>query len=325
MEKLAARAVPSVGLPITVGGGASVRAVDESVELKVSAKTKEKARDDERWVRRILLASALMTIVSVGIIIYFIFEAGLPFLLRKGVFPVVFGQTWYPGMSQFGLWPMIVGTLVITAGAIVIGVPLGLGVAIALEEFMPRSLAGIIRPAIELLAGIPSVVYGFYGLIVLVPIVRNLFGGTGFGIITASLVLGIMILPTIISVSQDSIRAVPREYREGSYALGAAQWQTARLVTVPAARSGILAGVVLGIGRAIGETMAVIMVVGGAAQVPRALTDMVRTLTANVAMEMSYATGEHREALFATGVVLFVFIIALNIALQSMRSKGVRR
>lgn len=301
-----------------------MKAVDHPLELKAAGKKTGKARDDERWVRRILLASALITIISVGLIIYFIFQAGLPFLLRRGVFPIVFGQTWYPGLGQFGLWPMIVGTLVVTAGAIIVGVPLGLGVAIALEEFAPRSFAAAIRPAIELLAGIPSVVYGFYGLIVLVPIVRNLFGGTGFGIITASLVLGIMILPTIISVSQDSIRAVPREYREGSFALGAAEWQTARLVTVSAARSGILAGIVLGIGRAIGETMAVIMVVGGAAQIPRAFTDMVRTLTANVAMEMSYATGEHREALFATGVVLFVFIIALNIALQSMRSRGVR-
>ena len=219
---------------------------------------------------------------------------------------------------------MIVGTFVVTAGAIAIGVPLGLGVAICLEEFAPRSFAAVAKPAIELLAGIPSVVYGFYGLIVLVPIIRHLFGGTGFGILTASLVIGVMILPTIISVSQDSIRAVPREYREGSLALGAAKWQTVRRVTVPAASSGILAGVVLGIGRAIGETMAVIMVIGGAPQVPHALTDMARTLTANVALEMGYAAGEHREALFATGVVLFIFIITLNLALQAVRRRGVR-
>jgi phosphate transport system permease protein len=265
-----------------------------------------------------------MTIVSVVLIIYFIFQAGLPFLLRKGVLNIVFGQSWYPSLGKFGIWPMIVGTLIVTAGAIVIGVPLGLGTAICLEEFAPRRVAAIARSAIELLAGIPSVVYGFYGLIVLVPIVRSLFGGTGFGVITASLVIGIMILPTIISVSQDSIRAVPREYREGSLALGAAKWQTVRRVTMPAASSGILAGVVLGIGRAIGETMAVIMVVGGAPQIPHALTDMTRTLTANIALEMGYAAGEHREALFATGVVLFIFIIALNLTLQLVRRKGVR-
>lgn len=281
-------------------------------------------RDDDRRVRRILLACALVTIIAVVLIIYFIFQAGLPFLLRKGILNIVFGQTWYPSFGKYGIWPMIVGTFVVTAGAIVIGVPLGLGVAICLEEFAPRSFAAVAKPAIELLAGIPSVVYGFFGLIVLVPIIRNLFGGTGFGIITASLVIGVMILPTIISVSQDSIRAVPREYRDGSLALGAAKWQTVRRVTLPAASSGILVGVVLGIGRAIGETMAVIMVIGGAPQIPHALTDMARTLTANVALEMGYAAGEYREALFATGVVLFIFIITLNLALQSVRRRGVR-
>lgn len=299
-------------------------AIDNMGKLQQPRSPRPRVRDDDRGVRRLLLACALVTVVSVLLIIFFIFQAGLPFLLRRGILSVIFGQTWYPSLDKFGIWPMIVGTFIITGGAIVIGVPLGLGVAICLEEFSPRSIAALVRPAVELLAGIPSVVYGFYGLIVLVPIIRQLFGGTGFGVITASLVLGVMILPTIISVSQDAIRAVPREYREGSLALGAAKWQTVRRVTVPAASSGILAGIVLGIGRAIGETMAVIMVVGGAPQIPHALTDMTRTLTANVALEMGYAAGEHREALFATGVVLFVFIIALNLILQQIRRRGVR-
>lgn len=291
--------------------------------IKPLARPKQ-ARDADRFVRRVLLACALMTIVSVLLIIYFIFQAGVPFLLRQGLSGFIFGPTWYPSLNQFGIWPMIVGTLLVTAGAILVGVPLGLGVAVCLEEFAPRPVSAWARPAIELLAGIPSVVYGFFGLIVLVPIIRNLFGGTGFGVITASLVIGVMILPTIISVAQDAIRAVPREYREGSLALGAAKWQTTWGVTLPAASSGIIAGVVLGIGRAIGETMAVIMVIGGAPQVPRALTDMARTLTANVALEMGYAAGEHREALFATGVVLFIFIILLNLGLQSIRRREVR-
>lgn len=267
----------------------------------------------DRFISRLLFLAACSSIAVLGLIALFIFKEGVPILAKAGVGHFLFGQDWSPLDGKFGIFTFIVGSLWITAGALVLGVPLGVACAVFLAVFVPRRAAMILKPAIELLAGIPSVVYGFLGVMWLAPIIREQFGGPGLSIFAASCVLAIMILPTIVGVSIDAIQAVPRTYREGSLALGATEWQTAWRVTLPAARSGILAGVILGMGRAVGETMAVIMISGNATQLPHSIFDSVRTLTANIAIEMGYAVGEHREALFATGVVLFFFIMILNI------------
>ncbi len=271
-----------------------------------------KLEKNDRLVRLSLLMIALSAISVLAIITVFIFEQGTPIMFRYGLKSFLLGQDWYPSEKSFGLLPMIVGSIMVTFGALIIGVPLGLASAIFLTEFSHRRLTRILKPIIELLAGIPSVVYGFIGLMFLVPFIRDKFGGPGLSVLAASVILGIMILPTIISIAIDSIRAVPDSYREGSIALGATRWQTVRMVILPAARSGIIAGIILGMGRAIGETMAVIMVAGNAADIPGSLLAPVRTLTSNIALEMAYASGEHREALFATGVILFVIIMILN-------------
>ncbi|MCR4395402.1 MAG: phosphate ABC transporter permease subunit PstC [Candidatus Saccharicenans sp.] len=267
---------------------------------------------NDRLVRLGLLMIALSAISVLAIITIFIFEQGTPIMFKYGFRSFLLGRDWYPSEKSFGLLPMIVGSLLVTFGALMIGVPLGLASAIFLTEFSHRRLSRILKPVIELLAGIPSVVYGFIGLMFLVPFIRERFGGPGLSVLAASIILGIMILPTVISISIDAIRAVPDSYREGSIALGATKWQTVRLVVLPAARSGIIAGIILGMGRAIGETMAVIMVAGNAADIPGSILAPVRTLTSNIALEMAYASGEHREALFATGVILFIIIMILN-------------
>lgn len=271
-----------------------------------------KLERNDRLVRLSLMMIALSAISILAIITVFIFEQGTPIMFRYGAKSFLLGQDWYPTEKSFGLLPMIVGSLMVTFGALIIGVPLGLASAIFLTEFSHRRLARILKPVIELLAGIPSVVYGFIGLMFLVPFIRENFGGPGLSVLAASVILGIMILPTVISIAIDSIRAVPDSYREGSIALGATRWQTVRMVVLPAARSGIIAGIILGMGRAIGETMAVIMVAGNAADIPSSILAPVRTLTSNIALEMAYASGEHREALFATGVILFIIIMILN-------------
>ncbi|MGQ9801215.1 MAG: phosphate ABC transporter permease subunit PstC [Candidatus Saccharicenans sp.] len=267
---------------------------------------------NDRLVKLALLMIALSAISVLAIITIFIFEQGTPIMFRYGLRSFLLGQDWYPSEKSFGLFPMIVGSLMVTFGALIIGVPLGLASAIFLTEFSHRRLSRILKPVIELLAGIPSVVYGFIGLMFLVPFIREQFGGPGLSVLAASIILGIMILPTVISISIDAIRAVPDSFREGSIALGATRWQTVRMVVLPAARSGIIAGIILGMGRAIGETMAVIMVAGNAADIPGSILAPVRTLTSNIALEMAYASGEHREALFATGVILFIIIMILN-------------
>ena len=269
-------------------------------------------KPNDRLIRLSLLTVALTAITVLAVITIFIFEQGLPVMVKYGLKNFLFGQDWYPSEKSFGLLPMIVGSLLVTLGALLIGVPLGLASAIFLTEFSSRRLSRLIKPVFELLAGIPSVVYGFLGLMFLVPFIRENLGGPGLSVLAASIILGIMILPTIISISIDSIRAVPDSYREGSIALGATKWQTVRMVVLPAARSGLVAGIILGMGRAIGETMAVIMVAGNAADLPASWLAPVRTLTSNIALEMAYASGEHRQALFATGVVLFVIIMILN-------------
>jgi phosphate ABC transporter permease protein PstC len=267
---------------------------------------------NEKLIRLVLLLVAFSAVSILLVITIFIFGEGTPVMFRYGLQKFLFGLDWFPLEKSYGLLPMIIGSLFVTAGALVIGVPFGLACAIVLTEFSSKRLRRILKPIIELLAGIPSVVYGFMGVVILVPFIRDNLGGPGLSVLAASIILGIMILPTIISISIDSLEAVPRSYREGSIALGATRWQTTRMVMFPAAKSGIIASIILGMGRAIGETMAVIMIAGNAATIPRSLLDPVRTLTSNIALEMGYAAGEHREALFATGVILFIIIMALN-------------
>ena len=264
--------------------------------------------------------TACVSIFAVVLICVFLFANGIPAIGKIGVFKFLLGTKWKPGNDIYGILPMILGSLYVTAGAIIIGVPIGL-LTVFLAKFCPKGLYKILKPATELMAGVPSVVYGFFGLVVLVPLVQNIFGVAGNTMLTASVLLGIMILPTIIGVSESAIRAVPDSYYEGSLALGASHERSVFFATLPAARSGILAGVVLGIGRAIGETMAVVMVAGNKPRMPQGLLDGVRTMTANIVMEMGYATDLHREALIATAVVLFVFILMINVTFSLLRRK----
>ena len=265
---------------------------------------------------------------SSDLICAFLFANGVPAIGKIGVFNFLLGETWKPGNDLYGILPFILGSIYVTAGAIIIGVPIGLLTAIFMARFCPKSIYRFMKPAVDLLAGIPSVVYGFFGMVVLVPFVRNFFGQTlGFGgngssMFTASVMLGIMILPTIISVGESSIRAVPNRYYEGSLALGATHERSVFCTIVPAAKSGIMAGIILGIGRAIGETMAVIMIAGNQPRMPKGIFEGVRTLTSNIVMEMGYATDLHREALIATAVVLFVFILIINLLFSLVKRRS---
>jgi phosphate ABC transporter permease protein PstC len=280
----------------------------------------------EKGVHRILSVIAFSAISALALIALFIFIEGLPFLFKYGIKDFLFSSEWHPEAGKFGIYPMIAASFWVMLGAMVVGAPLGIAGAIFLAEFAPKTVMHIIKPAIELLAAIPSVIYGFIGVVVLAPIIRAVFGGPGLSILAGAIVLGIMILPTIISISIDSILAVPTSFREGSLALGATIWQTVHMLTIRAAKSGIIASIILGMGRAIGETMAVIMVTGNSVMIPHSALDSARTLTANIALEMSYATGMHREALFATGVVLFIVIIFLNsIASVAIRKKVIMK
>ena len=273
----------------------------------------------ERLFEIIFLLAAGFSILAVLLICMFLFANGIPAMHKIGLTDFLFGLKWKPGSELYGIFPMIVGSLYITAGAIILGVPVGLMTAVFLSRFCPEWLHKIIKPAVDLLAGIPSVIYGFFGLMVIVPFVRNVFGGNGSSILTASILLGMMILPTIISVSETSLNAVPQNYYEGSRALGATHERSVFMTVLPAAKSGIMAGIILGIGRAIGETMAVIMVAGNQARIPDSILKGVRTLTANIVIEMGYATDLHREALIATGVVLFVFILLINLSFNLVK------
>lgn len=273
-------------------------------------------------MKAVFLIAACISIVSVVLICLFLFVNGVPAMAEIGVFDFLLGQKWKPSNDLYGILPMILGSIYVTAGAIIIGVPIGILTAVFMARYCPKGLYKILKPAIDLLAGIPSVVYGFFGLVVIVPLMRDLFGGTGTSILTASILLGIMILPTIIGVSESAIRAVPESYYEGALALGATHERSIFRSVLPAAKSGILAGVVLGVGRAIGETMAVIMVAGNQPRMPSGLLDGVRTLTSNIVMEMGYAADLHREALIATAVVLFVFILLINLCFSLIKRKG---
>jgi phosphate transport system permease protein len=266
----------------------------------------------EKIIEKILLLIALSSILILALIAFFIFEEGLPLIWKVGPRAFILGERWVPSQRSFGILPMIVGSFWVTIGALFLGVPLGLACALFLCEWTPPLAGMILRPAIQLLAAIPSVIYGFWGLIVIVPLVRNYLGGPGLSILAGSMILGFMILPTIISISEDSLKALPPSYKAGALALGATHWQTIWRVLIPAARSGIVTSIILGMGRAIGETMAMIMILGNAVKMPTSFLDSARTLTTNIGIEMGYASGDHRQALFATGVVLFFIIMILN-------------
>lgn len=280
----------------------------------------------ETVMHGVFLVCALASILAVALICVFLFANGLPAIREIGVLDFLTGTTWKPGNDIYGILPMIVGSIYITAGAIIIGVPIGLLTAIFMAFYCPKRIYGLLKPCTELLAGIPSIVYGFFGMVVIVPAVRNvaaLFGAdiSGSSILAASILLGVMILPTIIGVSEAALRAVPNAYYEGAVAMGAAHERAVFTVMLPAAKSGVLAGIVLGIGRAVGETMAVIMVAGNQPRLTGNMLAGIRTLTANIVQEMGYASGLHREALIATGVVLFVFILLINLTFSVLKRR----
>lgn len=280
----------------------------------------------EKGMEFVFMLCACVSILAVALICIFLFANGVPAMAKIGFGKFLLGRTWQAGNGLFGIFPMIIGSIYVTAGAIIVGVPIGILAAVFLARFCPKPLYRIMKPGVELLAGIPSVVYGFFGLMIIVPWVRDTFrpyyGGNGLSLFSAALLLGIMILPTIISISESAIRAVPDKYYQGALALGATHERSVFRTVVPAAKSGIMAGIVLGIGRAFGETMAVIMIAGNQAWIPDNMFQGIRTLTANIVMEMGYAQDLHREALIATGVVLFVFILIINLSLSLLNRRA---
>lgn len=278
-------------------------------------------KSKEKIMHFVFLGAACASIALVAMICVFLFANGIPTIGKIGVTDFLLGEKWRPTNEIFGILPMILGSIYVTIGAIIVGVPIGIFTAVFMARFCPPAFYKILKPAVELLAGIPSVVYGFFGLVIMVPLIRELFGGTGSSMLTASLLLGMMILPTIISVAEASLRAVPNSYYEGALALGAGHVRSVFFTIVPAAKSGIMAGIILGVGRAIGETMAVIMVAGNQARMPQGLLEGVRTMTTNIVIEMGYAADLHRDALIATAVVLFVFILIINLTFSYLKGK----
>ena len=276
----------------------------------------------EQVMHAVFFIAACASVLAVALICLFLFVNGIPAMREIGIFKFLLGTMWKPGNNIYGILPMIMGSIYVTAGAILIGVPIGILTSVFMASYCPKKVYRFLKSAIDLLAGIPSVVYGFFGLMMLVPLIRDLFHkGNGSSILSASILLGIMILPTIIGVTESAIRAVPSNYYEGSLALGATRERSLFFVVLPAAKSGLIAGVVLGIGRAIGETMAVVMVAGNQARMPAGILRGVRTMTSNIVLEMGYAADLHREALIATGVVLFVFILIINFCVARL-NKG---
>ncbi len=277
----------------------------------------------------IFFLAACASVLAVALICIFLFANGIPAMSKIGFLDFLLGEEWRPSNDIYGILPMIMGSIYVTAGAIVIGVPVGIFTSVFMAHYCPKKIYPLLKSATELLAGIPSVVYGFFGLVVIVPLIRNFttsrgMGGNGQTMLTASIILGIMILPTIIGVTESAMRSVPEQYYEGSLALGATKERTIFRIVIPAAKSGVIAGIVLGIGRAIGETMAVIMVAGNQPRMPEGIFKGVRTMTTNIVMEMGYAADLHREALIATAVVLFVFILIINacVSLLNRRSEN---
>lgn len=289
------------------------------MQSKTSIKSTHHNAARERGMKALFILAACVSVVAVFVICIFLFANGLPAIMKIGTWQFLSGTEWRPNNNVFGIFPMIVGSVYTTMGALLIGVPVGILSAVYMVFYCPKRIYPLLRSGVQLLAGIPSVVYGFFGLMVLVPWVRDTFGGRGLSVMTAAILLGMMILPTIISVSESSIRSVNTSYYEGSIGLGATHERSIFHVVLPACKSGILTGVVLGLGRAIGETMAVIMVAGNQAAIPEALTDGVRTLTTNIVMEMGYAADLHRQALVGTAVVLFIFILIINFALALLK------
>lgn len=278
----------------------------------------------EGAARVVFALAAALSILAVGLICVFLFANGVPAMIEIGIPDFLLGTTWRPANDIYGIFPMIIGSIYVTAGALIFGVPAGLLTAIFLSRFASAKVAAFLKPGVELLAGIPSVVYGFFGLMIIVPFIRLNAPGNGLSLLAASILLGIMILPTVITVAKNALDAVPQSYYEGALALGATHERSVLRVLVPAAISGIMAGVVLGIGRAIGETMAVVMVAGNQPIIPASVFDGVRTMTANIVLEMGYAADLHRGALIATGVVLFVFILLISTLFNAMKKRGER-
>lgn len=278
----------------------------------------------EKIIEIIFGFAAVMCIVAVVIICFFLFRSGIPAIGKIGLSEFLFGMKWKPGNELFGIFPMIVGSIIVTGLSVLLGVPIGILSAVFMVFYCPIGMYRLIKPIMNLLAGIPSIVYGFFGLVVLVPIMQELFGNGGKSLMTASLLLGIMILPTVISVTESSLRAVPASYYEGALALGASHERSIFKTVLPAAKSGVMAGVILGVGRSIGETMAVSMVAGNQPVIPENIFSGVRTLTANIVLEMGYAADLHREALIATAVVLFAFILVINLCFSIIKRRKVR-
>lgn len=281
----------------------------------------------EKGMQGVFFLAACASVLAVALICIFLFANGIPAMSEIGIFDFLLGEEWRPSNNIYGILPMIMGSIYVTAGAIVIGVPVGIFTSVFMAHYCPKKIYPFLKSATELLAGIPSVVYGFFGLVVIVPMIRNYtaaqgIGGNGQTMLTASIILGIMILPTIIGVTESAMRSVPDQYYEGSLALGATKERTIFRIVIPAAKSGVIAGIVLGIGRAIGETMAVIMVAGNQPRMPQGILEGVRTMTTNIVMEMGYAADLHREALIATAVVLFVFILIINACVSLLNRRG---
>ena len=281
----------------------------------------------EKFMQGVFFIAACTSVLAVALICVFLFANGIPAMKEIGFMEFLTGERWKPTNEIFGILPMIMGSIYVTAGAIILGVPIGILTSVFMAKYCPKKIYPVLKGATELLAGIPSVVYGFFGLVVLVPLIRDIcqkfhWGGNGSSILTASILLGMMILPTIIGVTESAIRSVPAHYYEGALALGATHERSIFSVVLPAAKSGVVAGIVLGIGRAIGETMAVIMVAGNQTWMPQGLFKGLRTMTANIVIEMGYATDLHREALIATGVVLFVFILIINLCVSALKRRA---
>ena len=279
-------------------------------------------RVKEKGMKIVFLIAACTSVLAVLLICIFLFANGLPTIAQIGPLKFLFGQEWKPSNDKFGILPMIVASIYVTGGAILVGVPIAVLTSVFMARYCPKRIYGVLKSGIELMAGIPSIVYGFFGLVLIVPLIRDVFGGPGASMLAAIFLLGIMILPTIVGVTEAAIRGVPESYYEGSLALGATKERSIYAVMLPAAKSGILAGIVLGIGRAIGETMAVVMIAGNQPRMPKGLLKGVRTLTMNIVTDMGYATGLHRQALIATAVVLFVFILIINLSLSLLNRRS---
>lgn len=275
----------------------------------------------EGIMHALFLICACVSILAVVLICVYLFASGVPAIGEIGVTDFLFGTKWKPSSGYYGIFPMIIGSILVTGIAVIIGVPIGILCAVFMSHYCPKKLYRFVKPAINLLAGIPSIVYGFFGLVVIVPIMKELFGGSGKSLLTAGILLGIMILPTVIKTTESSLNAVPKSYYEGALALGATHERSVFFASLPAAKSGILAAIILGVGRAIGETMAVILVAGNQTAIPKSITSGIRTMTSNIVMEMGYAGGLHREALIATGVVLFVFILIINLCFSALKRR----